>query len=476
MNDQELAALADASSGDFQRRTRLMEDFRYDEQQEKYWDTTTGNLLAAKSVDGAIPPAEWPTREDSRTGDEKPLSPARAINNVDTGLTVEGSTWWPGLPRFIQNVVVSERGAMELTGAVCYNSYIEPQRKQPSKKSMPKPWLDHVKKLYPDPIEHEHFLDFCAHMLQRPDEKIQHGIVMAGTQGIGKDTALFPLRRGVGEWNAAEVGPDAITSPYNGHVRSVLLVINEVRPHDEEYKASNFYNMLKPLLASPPEMLPMTLKYANTIYIRNLCHIILTTNDPLTMYIPPEDRRLFVMTSALEDPKEHQVFSAGYFDVLYDWLKKGGCDIVIDWLLKRDISELNPNTPPPMTSGKKAIIGSANQVRRCEIDEIFEAFCEELYEGKKPDILFHRDLSWFITQCGLFDDQEKFVSRLNAKNFHFKMADRGYDLMRNPYGREWRNGSYRSRMAFIKRSVAEADRLQYVTLELEKRPLTMRKD
>ena len=469
MTDDQLEEMAEESEGQFQRRKRLMEDFRYDEQQEKYWDTTTGNLLAARSVDGAICKDDWPTKPDGRSGELKPYSPAAAINAVDTGLTVEGSTWWPGEERFIKDVVVSERGAMRLKGAVCYNSYIAPDREGLSDGSSPDRWIEHVKFLYPNPIEHNHFFDICAHMIQHPDEKVNHGLVMAGAQGIGKDTALLPVRKGVGEWNSAEVGPDAITSQYNGFLKSVLLVINEVRPHDEDHKASNFYNLLKPILAAPPDMLPMTLKYANTLYIRNLCHVILTTNDPLTMYVPAEDRRLFVMTSALEDPKENDVFPENYFEEIYAYLDDGGSDAVIKWLLDRDLFEFNSTAPPPMTSGKKAIIESAHQVRRTFVDDLFEFYSDKKNGGEKPEVIFHRDLIKFVGECDLFDDAAKVTNSLNAKNFHFKMAERGYDMMRNPDASEWKNGKFRTRMAFVRRDVPHDEQIDRIRKELKGR-------
>lgn len=462
MTDEELLAEAASHEGDFVRRIRTMEDFRYDEQQEQYWDTTTGNLLGAKSVDGAIPKRLWPLVMDK--DEEVRISPAVAINNIDTGLTVEGSTWWPGKPRFIEHMVVSERGAMPLKGACCYNSYIPPLPCEGKVADDPELWIAHVKKLYPDPVEHEHFFDFCAHMIQRPDEKINHGIVMAGAQGIGKDTALIPVRRGVGEWNAAEVGPDAITSAYNGHVKSVLLVINEVRPHDEEFKASNFYNLLKPLLASPPEMLPMTLKYANTIYVRNLCHVILTTNDPLAMFIPSEDRRLFVMSSVLRDPKKSNDFPSGYFDSLYQWLDSGGTAAVIEWLKARVISPEMVRSPPPVTRGKAAIIESAVQVRRSQVDDVWDDFCSA--RGKKPLVFFHRDLTDYA-RSSTFDDAQRVIAALNAKNFHFKMAERGYDMLRCETASEWRSGKWRSRMAFADSSLPKEKQLEMIAEELK---------
>lgn len=466
MTDQELEALAGAHERDFVRRIRRLEDFRYDEQQGKYWDTTTGNLLDGKSVDGAVPKRFWP--EIDKGQKKEKVRPSIAINDIDTNLTVEGSTWWPGKPRFIHDIIVGDRGSMPLPGACCYNSYLPPEHKPPKPGMTPDRWLDHVKKLYPDPVEYEHFFDFCAHMIQRPDEKVNHGIVMSGSQGIGKDTALVPVRRGVGEWNAAEVSPDAITDNYNGHVKSVLLVINEVRPHDEDFKASNFYNVLKPLLASPPEVISMTLKYANMIFVRNLCHVILTTNDPLSMYIPSEDRRLFVMTSPLPDPKRHEVFHPDYFEELYAWLDNGGTEAVIAWLKARQYDPKTMRAAPPVTRGKSCIIQSAEQVRRSQADDLWDDFVYSKHGGKAPTVVFHRDLTEYCREAS-FDDASKIVAALNAKNFHFKMADRGYDMLRSPTGAEWRLGKWRSRVAFASKTLDKDAQIQAIEEELKLR-------
>lgn len=478
MDDEELLAQAAAARQEveeaFVRRRRRMTDFRYDESQTAYWDTTTGLLLAAKSVDGAIPREFWPTRQDRRNGRQIPYEPSIAINDVDTGLTVEGATWWPGEDVFIQNTVITNRGAMRKKGAQTYNTYVEPDRDNLRDDQMPDKWIEHVKKIFPEPVEHEHFFDFAAHMVQRADEKVNHGIVMAGVQGIGKDTALLPLRRAVGEWNTAEIEPDAVSDKYNAYVKSVMLVINEVRPHDEDHKASNFYNQLKPLLASPPEMLPMEMKYQNVIYVRNLCHVVLTTNDPLTMYIPPEDRRLFVMNSPLPDPRKNPVFPPGYFEDIYKYLHDGGIDAVIRWLLNRNILTFNAGDPPPVTAGKLAIIGSANEVRRTAIDTVFELYAQCVGGEKRPSVVFVADLLGFVNSGPFFDDRDAMVKAITAKNLHFKMDERGYAMVKNPDGTEWRNGKFRSRAAFVDKSLPPSEQLEAIAKELSRRPLEFR--
>lgn len=463
MTDDELLALASDVENTFARRARAMEDFRYDERQEKYWDVTTGTLLGAKSVDGAIPKDKWPTKVANKKGDLKPYNPSIAINDVSTGLTVEGSTWWAGHDKFIRDMIVDDRGIRKVKGAVCYNTYCGPSLDLLVKGDDPQPWIDHVKTLWPDPVEHEHFFDYAAHMMQKPHEKVNHGIVMAGAQGIGKDTALLPLRKGVGEHNTAEISPDDVAKPYNPYVKSVLLIVNEVRPHDADHKASAFYDQLKPLMAAPPEMLPMEIKYANVVYVRNLMHVVLTTNDPLKMYIPEEDRRLFVMTSKLAGPK---VFPPDYFEKMYAYLQNGGLYAAVKWLHARDLSKFVAGAPPKSTWGKQAIINSADEVRRSFADEIISKF---LAERNEPQVVFPKDILDWLAAGNWFDDLEAAQSAVKAKNFHYKMESFGYDLVRNANASEWSKGKFRSRSAYIKKEIPFQNQQSAVEAALEKR-------
>ena len=61
------------------------------------------------------------------------------------------------------------------------------------------PWIDHVRKVFPD--DADHIIRWLAHRVQRPQEKINHALVLGGAQGIGKDTLLEPVKHAVGPWN-----------------------------------------------------------------------------------------------------------------------------------------------------------------------------------------------------------------------------------------------------------------------------------
>ena len=48
--------------------------------------------------------------------------------------------------------------------------------------------------LYPD--DADHIVQWLAHRVQHPGEKINHALVLGGAPGIGKDTLLEPVKHG----------------------------------------------------------------------------------------------------------------------------------------------------------------------------------------------------------------------------------------------------------------------------------------
>ena len=89
-------------------------------------------------------------------------------------------------------------------------------------------WVELVERVYPD--DAEHIITFRAHRIQYPAVKINHGLILGGAPGMGKDTMLEPLKLGAGPWNFKEVSPQDIISGYNDYTRSVVLRISEA--HD----------------------------------------------------------------------------------------------------------------------------------------------------------------------------------------------------------------------------------------------------
>ena len=422
----------------WKRRFRALQGYRYDEQQEKYWDIETGLLCSARSVDGSIPRSDWP--QEVKDGKVRQIKPSVAINAIESGLTVESSTWWPGKPQLIRDLVCTDRGMLTRPGAMAFNTYAPSDQKPMVGDASP--WVNHVKTIYPDPVQHEHFFDWCAHCVQKPGEKVNHGIVLGGRQGIGKDAALLPVRNAVGTHNVTEIEPDDIVKPYNGYRQSVLVVLNEVRPHERDFKAYSFYNQLKPLLASPPEVLAVERKYFNPIYIPNVCHVAMTTNDPLSMFIPEGDRRLFVMDTDV-GPREDK-----YFNDLYDWMRADGLAIVFQWLLDRDLSNFAASTPPVVSSAKEKIQGISAAVRRSPVDDVLDDF---LSKWANLNVVFLNDLLDSIRK-NEFDGEEELIGLAKGKSLIYKMNERGFIQVRRADGAKYKSGENQARSAYVRES------------------------
>ena len=86
----------------------------------------------------------------------------------------------------------------------CFNLYRPPAVKL-GDATKAAPWIDHVSKVFgPDA---DHIISWLAHRVQRPQEKINHALVLGGCQGIGKDTLLERVKQAVGPWNFARRHP-----------------------------------------------------------------------------------------------------------------------------------------------------------------------------------------------------------------------------------------------------------------------------
>ena len=121
------------------------------------------------------------------------ISPSRWL---DQNRPVEQMTWCPGFPMLIKDRLVVDGGWIERPEVTCFNHY-RPPRIELGDASKAGPWLDHVRKIYPEDADHT--ITWLAHRVQRPQEKINHALVLGGLQGIGKDTLLerFPILPGV---------------------------------------------------------------------------------------------------------------------------------------------------------------------------------------------------------------------------------------------------------------------------------------
>jgi len=284
---------------------------------------------------------------------------------LDRNRAAEQMTWAPGLPLLIRDRLVADGGWIDRVGCACINLYRPPQVKLGDARLAGK-WLDLVRKVYPE--DANHLIAWFAHRVQRPHEKINHGIVLGGSPGIGKDSILEPVKAAVGPWNFAEVSPPALLGRFNGFAKSVILRISEARDLGDANRY-DFYEHMKVYLAAPPDVLRVDEKNLREHSIFNVCGPVITTNHPTDgLYLPPDDRRHYVTWSTLVQEE----FTVAYWNELYAWYANGGTSHVAAYLTSYNLSKFDAKAPPKKTEAFWAIVDANRSTEDAEIADLLD--------------------------------------------------------------------------------------------------------
>jgi Family of unknown function (DUF5906) len=331
---------------------------------------------------------------------------------LDQNRAVVQMVWAPGLPTVISNKVVDAGGWIDKPGDTVFNLY-RPPTLPLGDKHKAAPWLEHVRKVYPD--DADHIIRYLAHRVQRPHEKINHGLVLGGPPGVGKDTLLEPVKRAVGPWNVHEVSPQQLLGRFNSFVKSVILRVSEARDLGELNRFA-FYEHMKVYLAAPPDVIRCDEKNIKEHAVFNVMGVVITSNRKDSFYLPEDDRRHYVAWTELT--KED--FTDEYWMDIWEWYDAGGCSHVAAYLTTLDLSSFNPKAPPPKTAAFWEIVEANRAPENSELADALE-------ELKNPNAVTVDA----IKTAACYEFIEWLRDRRNSRQFHHRMSDCGYVLVRN---------------------------------------------
>jgi hypothetical protein len=284
---------------------------------------------------------------------------------LDQNRAVEQMTWAPGEPMLIGDRLISEGGWITRDGVSCFNLY-RPPTIAPGNAAEADRWLDHVHKVFGD--DADHLVQWVAHRVQRPWEKINHAIVLGGPQGIGKDTTLEPVKSAVGPWNFHEVSPQHMLGRFNGFLKSVILRVSEARDLGDVDRF-RFYDHMKSYTAAPPDVLRVDEKHLREHSILNCAGVVITTNHKADgIYLPADDRRHYVAWSRLS----RDDFVPDYWRNLWGWYAHGGARHVAAYLTERDISKFDAKAPPPKTAAFWDIVDASRAPEDAELADALD--------------------------------------------------------------------------------------------------------
>ncbi|MFN8720498.1 MAG: DUF5906 domain-containing protein [Rhodospirillales bacterium] len=217
------------------------------------------------------------------------------------------------------------------------------------------PFLDFMSKLYPDADARQYQLQWMAHAVQRPQERVSHASLLIGeATGTGKSTVGRILRRLLGEENCGTVNTDMLRSQFNGFLENkLLMVIEEAMTRGR----ADIANRLKPIITEAT--IPIERKGLDTYHADNLARLFITSNHENAILVDEEDRRYFVYVTPVtwRDFGRTEADATTYFERLNGWLDDGGgIAAVWNFMMSMDISTFNPNARPPVNASKRRVV------------------------------------------------------------------------------------------------------------------------
>ena len=305
-------------------------------------------------------------------------------------------------------------GLSERDGITVFNLYREPTIKH-GDADKAYSWVDHLHRVFGE--DADHIIKWLAHRVQRPFEKINHAIVLGGAQGIGKDTALEPVKHAIGPWNFVEVSPQHMLARFNGFLKSVILRISEARDLGE-FDRFKFYDHSKAYIAAPPDVLRVDEKHLHEYSIPNVSGVIITTNHKTDgIFLPEDDRRHFVAWSELS----RESFDEAYWTTLWRWYYgEGGNGHVAAYLASLDISGFDPKAPPRKTQAFWEIVDASRAPEDAEMQTAIDRLGAP-YALTIGDIIDQSDADFALY----------LRDRKNARRIPHRLEACGYVAVRN---------------------------------------------
>ena len=240
------------------------------------------------------------------------------------------------------------------------------------------PWLRHVERMIPEPVEREHFLNALAHKVQYPTHKINHALLIGGHPGSGKDTMMAPFFWAIGgnsKLNCSLVRNEDLNSQWGYALECEVMEIAELRQSEARDRRA-LENALKPIIAAPPEYLQINRKGLHPYQALNRVFVIAFSNERAAIAIPSDDRRWFCIWAEAGRLPETEA------SALWNWYQnRNGFAIVAHYMATRDVSAFNPSAAPPMTEAKAIMIDQGRSTAESYLVELMTERIGEFASG-----------------------------------------------------------------------------------------------
>ncbi|MER9856265.1 MULTISPECIES: DUF5906 domain-containing protein [unclassified Mesorhizobium] len=314
------------------------------------------------------------TSKTVRVKDDAASEYAASVTELDTGkIDKDGNPvlkrhrtleLWRGSPNRISvDVLTWQPGESEIckaldangSGQTAYNLWTPP-RLMPAPanwQEWAKPFLDHVAHLVPIEAERMRFLQWLAHIVQRPGE-LPHTcyLMIATTTGIGRGTLASILARVFRGYMAANADVGMLLNrSFNGRLSQKLLAtVDEIREGNSSQRYQQQENFKSAVVEEERHINP---KFGRQSVERNCCRWLLFSNHLDALPFDNSDRRVIV----IENPTAPA--APAWFEYLHGIMNHGAFIASVQhYLTTLDISTFKPGERAPMNDAKRKAIGS----------------------------------------------------------------------------------------------------------------------
>ena len=351
--------------------------------EDKYYDFSSGILITASSMDRAYQSRMEPIGEDE---DEIP-PPSKYIPHLKSHRTVDSLSWLP-----------SKEQIFTFQGSRCANQYKAPEII--IKKGKVNKWLKHLKYIVSERIAVESVLDWMAFTIQKPEIKINHGLMIGGAPRIGKDLLISPIRYCVGTHNVKEPRAEHLESGFNWYEEnSKLIIVQEIHGYHKVGQEDS----LKTMLASPPDSVTINVKNRRQYQQPNVSSVIFFTNHRLPLRISTGNSARYLCCWCKEEKK-----SPKYYRKLASFINGDGKHYIADMLISRDLSSYDPCAPAIETDWCREIVRSSIT----ESEEAISEFLENKSDIWSKDVVTAASVREWCKENGVsyYSVREKIIS------------------------------------------------------------------
>jgi hypothetical protein len=187
--------------------------------------------------------------------------------------------------------------------------------------------------------EYNYLLNWFAHIIQNPTEKLYHQscIALKGTKGVGKGTVAKCIKELFHPDNFLETAKrEDLFSRFNGSLLGKVFVFGDEVDWPGDKVSDGIF---KDLITN--DNLRLEKKYQDTIDTKNACRFMLSTNNDWVVPITDDERRYVIFEVSNAERK-----NIPYFISVYNQFKNGGAAKFLADMMERDIEDVDWTIQP----------------------------------------------------------------------------------------------------------------------------------